>query len=743
MSIQIKRAGALRGATAGQRSQDRSPEILAQGLGQLAQGAQQAEIASARIQQNVSQAYVAREESRIALEMEKRLEELRLGMDGRNPGAFSGQVAEDMSALVQTELDAAPVQARGQLGNRMRNLAARIQQQALEIEAKAAVDHINQSFTEGAHLDANRLLSNPDLFDELAAQRGEDIGMLEQPEAFKRALAYESLRTLTFGAVSGRIMQPSEMDEDGQFVNGPERALRELHEGKYDNKVSDDEKRALIAAAEREIAVRRAGDEAEDKAQTKWLRDKVGDWIEGMLLDRPDAFLADTESLFAALDVVDDPVLRSDVSELLEMRDVLAGFRTLGLADMQARRDAFQASINTGTTTEMQGRVLKGMDSMIAETEELGRRDPIGVLTNAGLVRQRAPLSFDMTDPNNPQGPTAEQWQQRAIQGRMAEEYLGQEVVGVLSPQEAGAMSLALRQMAPDRAAEQLAIMAKNLPQTMVQGVAGQLWQGGEDALATAVAIAPQSQAVAEQIIRGQQIVESDQFMLSKNKVAGAISDDYYTLFDQAPSLYEAMVPAALAIYAASVPAADLTSDSEIDGDAFEAAMDAVSGGMVRTPNGDVTIVPRRGMTQDSFNALLTNYVGQMFSADGFTFTRYGHAPASDGSLGRMGEAGIPSGIGGVLTPDKFIEHASLRPHSDGVYYVMIGGRPVMGGSGQPFLLNVGQMFDDYTKVAPMQHGARPQGTIAQPVERRALAGRAVGGEMPRPGGRIETGADL
>lgn len=740
MSIRITKPGRLQQATGGVRSVDQSPELIAQGLQSFAQGARTAQQASERIQQNISSAYVAREEPRIALEMEQRLEQLRLAMDGRDPGAFTSTVAEEMAAKIQTEIEMAPALARGQLGNRMRRLAAQVESRALRIESAAAVEHINQSFTEASDLQANRLLTSPDLFDQVAGDMGEDIGALDQPEALKRELAYQSLRKLAYGALSGRIMQPSMQDEEGNFVTGPERALFELTQTEqWDNKLSDDEKRALINAAEAEIGRRARAAKAEDEANKKFIRDKLNDVIEARLLDREDAFLPDTQSILAAAEALDDPVMTSDVAELLALEQNISGFRGLGLPAMYARRDEALARVNASPrTTEMQVRMLKSMDQIISETEEMGRRDPIGGLVTAGVLGARPDITIDMSDPESPQGPTAEQWQALARAGYMAEDYYNREVVGVLAPQQAAQLARTMRSMPPDAAAAQLAVIAENLPDTMVKGVAAQMWAENEETMATAVALAPESPRVAETIIRGRRIMDSDQWALTDNDVRAAIPDAYYDLFTNHPALYEALVPAATAVYAASTDAKNLQSGSGISSADFRDALDAVSGGLVRMNSQD-TIVPRRGMTQSDFDALLTNYVGQQFASDGFTFTRYGHTAYDDGTLSPMGEAGIPGGKGGVLTPEKFLDHATLRPHSDGVYYVMIGAKPILGANQQPFLLNVGRMFDDFQGQQPMQIASRPV-TSAPAMAGR---GRDTRGERQRPGGRVETSADL
>lgn len=743
MSIRITKPGRLQQATAGRPSADRSPELIAQGLQSFAQGARTAAEASSRIQQNVSNAYVAREEPRIALEMERRLEELRLGIDGKDPGAFTATVAEEMAAKYQTELDAAPELARGQLADRMRRLDARIQSQALRIEAAAAVEYLNQSFAEASDLQANRLLVNPDLFDEVAGDMGEDIGALDQPENFKRELAYQSVRKLAYGTLSGRIMQPSMQDEDGTFVTGPERALFELTQTeRWDNKLTDDEKRSLINAAQSEIAARARAAKSEDEANKKLLRDKIKDRIEAGMLGRDDAFLPDDQSLIAAAEALDDPVVSSDVNEFLELQSLTAGFRSLGLPGMYERRDAMLASVNQSpNTTEMQRRFLKGMDQIITETEEMGRRDPIGGLVSAGLIRQRPDVTFDFSDPDNPIGPTAEQWTALARAGYQAEEYYNRADIGVLAPAQATQLARALRQAPPDAAAAQLAVMAQNLPDAMVKGVAAQLWAENEETMATAVALAPESPRVSEQIIRGRRIMDSEQYALTDNQIRAAIPDAYYNLFTNHPALYEALIPAATAYYSANTDAANLQSGAAINSEDFRDALDAVSGGLVRM-NGEDTIVPRRGMTQGDFDALLTNYVGQQFSADGFTFNRYGHVALPDGSLSMMGDGGLPAGVGGVITSQKFLDHATLRPHSDGVYYIMMGGRPLLGANSQPFLLNVGAMFDDYGSTRTLQVAARPSSPPPLSTPRGATR-RDATGERARPGGRVETSADL
>lgn len=692
-SIKVTGAGGLRGATGGRRSVDRSPEIYGQGLANFAQGAAQAQAANERIQQNASQAYVAKESSRIGLEMEQRLEQLRQGVDGADPGAFTADVAREMAALYEQELEAAPSLARGQLGNRMRDMIARVESQALAIESRAAIEHINLSFEEGANLDANQLLSSPDLWAEKNEQQAEAIQNLDVDPQFKQALLYEVTRTQSYGALSGRIMQPSAQDEEGEFVMGPERALRELKAGEWDERLSDDEKRTLINAAEREIAVRAKAAEAEYKADVKLLRDRVNDWVSATMIDRREGFFGNDQELLQAVELVDDPVIRADVQEVLQVRDMLVGFRTLGLAGMQARRDQFAAVLNnSGQSSDVQRRALAGMNTMISEMEELGRRDPIGGTVAAGIVRERAPLEFNA---ETGEGPTGDQWTAAYRQALVAADYYGVDSVGMLAPNQAAAMGNMLRNMAPDQAAAALGAMTQNLPDEYVKQIAGQLWGEDEETMATAVALSREAPRVTEQIIRGQAIVDSEMFQLTDPKLKAAIPDAYYTLFDQAPSVYDAMVPAAKAIYATLVPASELQSDREVDPDLMREALDMVSGGLVQMNNSE-TIAPRRGMTTDDMTELTENFVIGQFAADGFTFTRYGRIATPGGQVTPLGEGGIPGGLGGIMTPEKFARHATLRPHSDGVYYVMMGGKPILGANQQPFLLDVGRMADDY-----------------------------------------------
>jgi hypothetical protein len=377
------------------------------------------------------------------------------------------------------------------------------------------------------------------------------------------------------------------------------------------------------------------------------------------------------------------------------------------------------------------------MEQIITETEEMGRRDPIGGLVAAGVLRERPPLTLDTTDPDNLIGPSAQEWQALARAGYQAEEFYNRGDIGVLAPAQAAAFARTLKDLPPDTAAAQLAVMAENLPDNMVKGVAAQIWSENEETMATAVALAPESARVSEQIIRGRRIMESEQYALTDNQIRAAIPDEYYNLFTNHPALHEALVPAATAFYAANTDAANLQSGADINSSDFRDALDSVSGGLVRM-NGEDTIVPRRGMTQDDFDALLTNYVGQQFSAEAFTFNRYGHVALPDGSLSPMGDGGLPAGVGGVITSQKFLDHATLRPHSDGVYYIMVGGKPLYGRNQQPFLLNVGAMFDDYSGQIPMQMAARPA-AAAPPLARR----RDTAGERARPSGRVETGADL
>jgi hypothetical protein len=689
--ILITRPGRLQQATAGTRSVESSGEALAQGLSSFANGARSAFESSVRIQQNVSNAYVAREEPRIALEMEKRLEELRLQMDGSDPGAFTATVAEEMAAKIETELASAPELARGALGNRMRRLTAQVEGRALQIESAAAVRHISESFTQAGDLNANRLLSNPDLFEELAGDMGEDIGMLDQPEEFKREIVYQSLRKLAFGALAGRIEQPTTQGSQGNWLTGPERALFELTETDYwDSKLSDDEKRALINAAQAEISRRAAAEKAESNANKKFLRDKLTDYIDSLTLGRTDVFVGDTGTALAMADALDDSVITSDLNEAIEAQSLTADFRQLGLPGMEARRDALLARVNAGPTTEIQQRFLAGMDKIIGETEEMARRDPIGGLVTAGLIGGRPILTMN---PQTGEVPSAQEWQNLGRIGLMAEDYYNRADIGLLAPQQAAAMARAMRDMPPDDVVSNMSVMAANLPQRMVRGIAAQLWEQNEDAMATAVALTVEDRDVAELIVRGQRIVDSDQFALNDNAIRAAIPDSYYSLFTNHPSLYDSVIPAAVAVYAASVPARKLQSGEAIGSSDFRDALDAVTGGLVEF-NGEATIVPRRGMTQDDFNYLMDQVVERY--PDDFSFLQFGRTVLNDGSASPLGDAGIPGGVGGFMNAEKFRRHAQLRPHSDGVYYVMMGGRPILGTNQKPFLLDVGAMFDAF-----------------------------------------------
>lgn len=689
--IRIGNPGRLREATAGRRSADLSGETLGRGLQQFAQNASQVAATNDRIQQNVSRMYVMKAEPRIALEMEQRLEELRLGMTDESIPEFTATVARELEAKLETELRNAPQLAQSELSQRFGRIATQTTLRAMRYESQAMVDFITRSTQESDDTRANFLLSRPDDYQYHLQRSLEDIDALEQPDSLKEELRRRSQNTLAEGSVRGLIAGESMLapdgqimtDEDGKPLAGPERALYELEEeNTWRTELTDDQYQGLLSAARAEVARRQRARDTAAKADLTLIRDQLRNWKDTTFDGTENAILSDADVLaYASLA---GPEWVQEYSQYLEMAPMLRGFRGQSLDAMRQTRDQLLAQTANQPTTSEQRAAITAMNGMIEEQERFAREAPLTGLVNGGVLAAVPPL-----DPI----PTADQIEARVQAARQAEAYYGQSGIGWLEPGEASRISRALMDMAPDDAVRGMQELLSAVPERLINGTASQLFDENELEMATAMALVNEDPRVAERIIRGTSLVESDGFNLKDNDFDSKIPSSYQFLFTDRPKLRDAIIPAAKAIYATMMPADKLGPDGSVDPTAWRRAMDEVTGGIVNM-NGAPTIAPRRGISQGDFLDLL----GRIEPGD---LTRFGRSMQDDGTLSILGDGGIPRGAGGdPLTPGKFMDHATLEPAADGVYYVLLGGQYVQGREGQPYLLDLSAVADEYG-IAP------------------------------------------
>lgn len=402
-------------------------------------------------------------------------------------------------------------------------------------------------------------------------------GILTPEEANKRLEDYRF--RLVRGTITGEALK---MTKAGK-ANEVDGFLDEFRRTK--NGMVDDYQRGLISdfahdEVKTELTRAKTEQSAALQAAKRQVKDASEVWWKGERYAVDDAEVMRTAQATGDIEVV------KDAQAALTARTAMKSF---SLQRPQEQQRILSDMGTGGAETPDSLKLKEKLGGIYKETESaISSGDTLPLASRRGIVT---------ADPIDPAQPAT--MQKRALDIKKADQFFGVES-NPLQPVEKAQLVKAFDGLDSEGKIALYDTLKQNMGYDLTQRAMHQLGQD-RPAMAVAMSISDDDPAVARKILIGDLTLKE-----SKGSAVGEQTDLRQTyaghgggIFAADPVAYEAHYQAALALFAET-----RKSNPEADSGDFEKAIDTVMGGVIER-NGVQTVPPKRGMSQDDFDALI------------------------------------------------------------------------------------------------------------------------------------------
>ena len=532
------------------------------------------------------------------------------------------------------------------------------------------------------------LVSDPGAFEMTLAEQEALIEQMTVPEARKQLLRDATRERLAVGALEGMMITQGK----------PQEAYDRLNAGEFDQYLDAGKKADMMARAQSILNRGKADYRAQITGIVSDLKDDAS-FIEQAARDgvqtgqTPQAWLDQLDQLsrtFPELKPRLDRQVR-DMENAARVVDASVAFRASSVEQMQDQLAEARQQDRAGRTRGSEFTVA-AMESVYEQVQDRMENDPVRGLQEAGLIQQEELPPADADWP--------EFWSVMEPVMQVAREYYGQEV-SPFSADSIERMQRRLETMPADRRAMELEQWATDMPEDMTDRVAEMFHNSDKPEYAMALAMARRSRTkLTAEIMTGLEVMTGDGYAVTTGKLYDSIREsDVMAVFESSPRAMQHLVQSAEAIYAARVPLSTLSdSNAEVDGELMENIMLELIGAEPVRSNQRMTLPPIDGMSQFEFDKAV-------YSIQPGDLTEFGIE--EDPTTGKpmsldlsspgipMAPAGAQPGVSGqVITPEVMRQYVQLVPAYEGVYYLEIGGKRIVGSKGGSFLFDFKSLIE-------------------------------------------------
>lgn len=318
--------------------------------------------------------------------------------------------------------------------------------------------------------------------------------------------------------------------------------------------------------------------------------------------------VSDVDLLSRQLALVDDQDFRKEVSDYFASDAVKQAAQNVAPAQLESLISSLQADASDGATIAEQ-QILSGLQDAQRVQQQALNDDPIGYAARRGMIA--APSALDLGNPDS-WGPTFQSLQ-KGVDVLQSQNMVGN--ISALRPEMQKQVASALETSTPQQAVQLLGSMAANMRPETYKATLAKLYSSGQGGAASAAgALVSVNPAVAEGVLRGQQLLKENPLLAPKKT-----DDNTVTVNGLLPTTAFAPVIEGARqnlLDAATARYADLSNQvgdtsGELDETRMTQAITEVTGGLVDI-NGSQTVAPRYGMSQDDFD----NVLGSLTDAD-------------------------------------------------------------------------------------------------------------------------------
>lgn len=371
------------------------------------------------------------------------------------------------------------------------------------------------------------------------------------------------------------------------------------------------------------------------------------------------ALIASTKQTLATAAAAGDSSSALRLRELARAEQIapfVAGAWRMPPSDLEQALSAEEGRLATAqVVTPVEQMRLDAMRAVSSEINQKRDSDPVSVAVRAGRVAT-TPLAYD-APPSSPQFQTA--FARRGEQAGLAASYLGAPVKPFQAA-ELGAVKDHWSQLGTGGKAEFVTGMARAMDSRAFTGAVEQMADGAEaHMMIVAGLVGKDRPAIAEQIFRGQELMALPDVKAKAETIKEGLAD---TLGRLAPNTYPPTVQATIADAATAVYVADRavgeTLFGEHDADAYQTAVEKVTGSFTRINGADVPAP--QGMTVSRFSGLFDSLTDDDLKAAGGAFAVGGHR--FDASFLRHNAVLRPMSLGGMVYGVYLPQGGELRP---------------------------------------------------------------------------------
>lgn len=313
--------------------------------------------------------------------------------------------------------------------------------------------------------------------------------------------------------------------------------------------------------------------------------------------------VSDIDLLSRQLAIVDDQDFRKEVADYFTTQAAVGATAGLAPAQIESLISSLQSDASDGATIAQQ-QIITGMQDAEKARAQALKDDPIGYGVRKGMIA--APPALDLSNQDS-WGPTFSALQ-NGVDVLRARGEVGN--ISALRPEMQQQVARALAASTPQDSVKLLGSMAANMSPETYRATLANLYSDGQSrAVAAAGALVPDNPAVAEGVLRGQQLLKENPLLAPKKTDANTASiDEILPSTGFAPALEgarQSLLDAATARYA------DLSNQSadtsgELNEERMQQAVSEVTGGLVDM-NGTEIIAPKYGMSQDDFDQTIAD----------------------------------------------------------------------------------------------------------------------------------------
>lgn len=424
------------------------------------------------------------------------------------------------------------------------------------------------------------------------------------------------------------------------------------------------------------------------------------------------ALIASTKQTLATAAAAGDSSSALKLRELARAEQVapfVASAWRMPPSDLEQALSAEESRLATApVVTPIEQMRLDAMRAVSSEINQKRDSDPVSVAVRAGRV-VTTPLAYDAA-------PSSSQFQmafaRRGEQAGLAASYLGAPVKPFQAA-ELGAVKDHWSRLGTGGKAEFVTGMARAMDSRAFAGAVEQMADGAEaHMMIVAGLVGKDRPAIAEQIFRGQELMALPDVKAKADTIKEGLAD---TLGRLAPDTYPPTVQATIADAATAVYVADRavgeTLFGEHDADAYQTAVEKVTGSFTRINGADVPAP--QGMTVSRFSGLFDSLTDDDLKAAGGAFAVGGHT--FDAGFLRHNAVLRPTSLGGTVYGVYLPQGGELRP-------VMTANR-----SGAPLVLDFSGLDDLRGRFQSEPRGLGKQPQPMTPAEVPALEPRGLG----------------